>query len=80
MSGVNEWPAQVTSLSLSGNIETVILTDLFLAFMTCFKYSVNPCVQGNLCLATVTFIAFVQLGLWVCGQVMRRSGGKVATC
>lgn len=76
MSGVNEWPAQVTSLSLSGNIETVILTDLFLAFMTCFKYS----VLSTLCLATVTFIAFVQLGLWVCGQVMRRSGGKVATC
>lgn len=39
MSEVNEWPAQVTSLSLSGNIETVILGDLFLAFMTYFKYS-----------------------------------------
>lgn len=39
MSEVNEWPAQVTSPSLSGNIETVILGDLFLAFMTYFKYS-----------------------------------------
>lgn len=44
MSEVNEWPAQVTSLSVSGNIETVILGDLLLAFMTYFKYSAKESV------------------------------------
>lgn len=80
MSEVNEWPAQVTSLSLSGNIEIVILSDLFLAFMTYFKYSVTPRVQGSLCLAAVKFAAFVQLGswgLWTGGMEEWWQGGDV---
>lgn len=54
----------MTSLSLSGNIEAVILGDLFLAFVTYFKYSVNSCVQGKLCSAAVKFATFAQLGVW----------------
>lgn len=45
MSEVNEWPARVTSLSLSGNIETVILDDLLLAFMTYFKYGAKESMR-----------------------------------
>lgn len=44
MSEVNVWPARVTSLSVSGDIETVILGDLLLAFMTYFKYSAKESV------------------------------------
>jgi hypothetical protein len=56
----------VTSLSLSGNIETVILDDLFLAFMTYFKYSAEESVWP-----AVRFAVFAQLGCGACdGNVL----------
>lgn len=75
MSEVNEWPAQVTSLSMSGNIETVILGDLFLAFMTYFKYSAEESMwprrleldSSEVCsVCSIRLVEPVVARCWVC--------------
>lgn len=75
MSGVSEWPAQVTSLSMSGNVETLILGDFFLAFMTYFKCSAEESMWprrlgldgSEACsLCSVRLVEPVVARCWVC--------------